>query len=63
MQIGPVEIIILDKYGSVAEWLSHQTTDLMIVCSNPTLGTFGKVPENHTTGQPKPCEGNWVVSW
>ena len=54
----------------VAEWSSHLTIDTRFQLrihldagSNPTCGTGGSVPENHSPGPPMPCEGNWVVSW
>ena len=39
-------------------WISNPK----VVGSNPTRGTFGKVPITTSSGRPKPCEGIWVVS-
>ena len=48
--------------GSVALRLSHHTVNTKVVGSNPLLDTLGKVSLTSSSGQPKPCEGNWVVS-
>ena len=34
----------------------------MVFHSNPTCGTFGKVPITTSSGWPNPCEEIWVIS-
>ena len=62
-------------YRRMAEWLEWQRSDHacdpgsnpakvnlsgMLMGNEPSAWHLWKVPENHTTGRPKLCEGNWV---
>ena len=41
--------------------VKHLLYNQRVLGSNPALGTLGIVSENCFSGQPKPCEVNWVV--